>query len=75
MTLTPFETLIIICMVTLGTMLTRFLPFYCLKVPNQRTLTLVISARCYLILLSVCWSSIALRTLALQILPMGFQRP
>ncbi|HHU31942.1 MAG: branched-chain amino acid transporter permease [Zhaonellaceae bacterium] len=31
MTLTPFETLIIICMVTLGTMLTRFLPFLLFK--------------------------------------------
>ena len=27
MTLTPMETFIIICMVTLGTMITRFLPF------------------------------------------------
>jgi len=31
MTLTPMETFIIICMVTLGTMITRFLPFLIFK--------------------------------------------
>lgn len=31
MTLTPIQTLIIICMVTLGTVITRFLPFILFK--------------------------------------------
>lgn len=31
MTLTPFQTFIIICMVTIGTMITRFLPFLIIK--------------------------------------------
>lgn len=31
MTLTSFQTFIIICMVTIGTMITRFLPFVLLK--------------------------------------------
>ncbi|MFA5528111.1 MAG: AzlD domain-containing protein [Peptostreptococcales bacterium] len=34
MTLSPIQTFIIICMVTLGTMVTRFLPFLIFK-PNQ----------------------------------------
>lgn len=34
MTLTPIQTFIIICMVTLGTMITRFLPFIIFR-PNE----------------------------------------
>jgi len=35
MTLTPVQTLITICMVTLGTMITRFLPFAVFKNANS----------------------------------------
>lgn len=35
MTLTPVQTFIIICMVTIGTMITRFLPFIMFKGSNS----------------------------------------